>query len=344
METSSRAYHVYVGTYGTEHDHSLHVLSLQTSNLNLRYLSAVKGIRNPSYLTVNSTQDVVYACSEVEDGEVVSYRINEADHKLTEQSRQKTAGNGPCYVTLSTDETHLLTVNYGEGTTTVHQVLKDGSLGLLTDKVVYKQGSHPHTIMSIPKSKKYVVTDLGLDRLYLYEFNEQQGKLILLYDLKANAKSGPRHIAIADSHRKIYVVNEFNSKVAVYQYDASITKLELIQEVRTIPKSFEGVNYAADIHISHDMSYLYVSNRGHHSIGICKIDSNGLLTDAICVSSIGEWPRNFTLILNENLLLVANEHSNTIVLMKLGRDGVPTYTGIEYPIKSPVCLKALPTI
>lgn len=337
MTTKANPYHVYVGTYGEELDASIQILSLDTEARTLKLKATAKGIKNPSYLTIDKQQQLLYAVSEVDQGEVVSYLIREDNAYLTEQSYQSTYGNGPCYVTLDETESYLLTVNYGEGTTTVHQLQEDGAIGPLTDQQEYGAGSHPHTIVHLPYTHKYVVTDLGLDKLYLYRF--RNGKLELINSFDTVPKSGPRHVAVAINHRKLYVVNEFNSKISVYHYNESITGLQLVQEISSLPADFEADNFGADIHIAHKKSYLYASNRGHHSIAIFKMDKDGTLSLVDYVSTVGDWPRSFALTPDENGMLIANEHSNSIVLMEIGTNGIPRYSGIEYCIDEPVCVK-----
>lgn len=337
-------YHVYVGTYGDESDEAIQLLAFDSTTGSLEKLAGVTGIVNPSYVTVNQAQDQLYAVSEVEKGQVVSFNIDLEKLKLTEKNRQSTKGNAPCYLTLADKEEHLLTVNYGEGTTIVHEITSDGAIDASTDLKVYEGDvqSHPHTIVRIPLTNKYLVTDLGLTKLYLYALNEETSRLEHIKDIEAVEGSGPRHIAIEPSLRKVYVVNEFNSKISVYHYDEAVENLGLIQEIATIPDHYEGDNHCADIHIAPNKSILYASNRGHHSIATFNILTDGQLEAIDYCSSGGEWPRNFAIVPNEEYVLIANEHTHSIVVMKIGVDGALQPTGNEYAIDSPVCLKVLP--
>lgn len=336
-------YHVYVGTYGDESDEAIQLLAFDSTTETLKKRAGVTGIVNPSYVTVNQAQNNLYAVSEVEEGQVVSFNINVETFTLTEKNRQPTRGNAPCYLTLDEKEQHLLTVNYGEGTTIVYKIASDGSIDSPSDIKIYEGDvqSHPHTIVRVPFTNKYLVTDLGLSKLYLYAFNEESSRLEHVKDINTVEASGPRHIAIEPNLRKIYVVNEFNSKISVYDYDEAVENLELIQEIKTIPDHYDGENHCADIHIAMSKSFLYVSNRGHHSIAGYKILEDGKLSIIDYMSSGGDWPRNFAIVPNEEYVLIANEHTHSIVVMKIGIDGVLRPTGNEYAIQSPVCLQVL---
>ena len=337
-------YHVYVGTYGDEQDEAIQLLEFNAIDGTLKKLASATGIINPSYLTVNQKQNRLYAVSEVEKGEVVSIEMDLSTFKMSEMNRSGTKGSAPCYLTLDQKEEHLFTVNYGEGTMTTHPIGKDGSLGALSDLKTYvgDQHSHPHTVVAIPDTNKYIVSDLGLSKLYLYEFDNEDSKLVFIKEIDAVAGSGPRHIAIEPKLRKVYVVNELNSKVSVYSYDEKVEEFELIQEIGTLPRGYVGENHCADIHIAYEKSYLYASNRGHHSIAVFKIRQDGRLEAITHVSAAGKWPRSFAVLPDEKHMLVANQHTSSIVIMEIGSDGIPRTTGREYRIKAPVCLRIAP--
>lgn len=334
-------FHVYVGSYGDVEEEAVQVLEFNARDGSLKKVGSVTGIQNPSYLTVNQAQDRLYVVSEVEKGEVVSYSIDKADLKLTEINRQTTKGNGPCYITLDKKEATVFTVNYDEGTMISHTVEQDGSLGKLTNLQLYaeREQSHPHAIVALPGTNKYIVTDLGLGKLYLYEFDDGAEKLNLLKRISAVVGSGPRHVAVEPKMRKLYVVNEFNSKISVYSYDHAVENFELVQEIETVPADYAGENYCADIHVAYEKGYVYASNRGHHSIAVYKILNDGKLSLVEQVPTGGKWPRNFAVVPNEEYMLIANEQSNSIVVMKIADNGTLFPTNNEYIIKAPVCLK-----
>ncbi|WP_217587534.1 lactonase family protein [Lentibacillus saliphilus] len=338
MAIQEDGYIVYTGTYGTEQDQAIQVLTLDKKARFVKQLSAVQGIANPSYVTVNQKQDTLYALSEVQDGHVSSYPIDRDTHHVQKSSSQQGDGvEGPCYIMLDETERYLFVVNYGGGSLSVYRLADDHTILELTDHQTYPAGSHPHMIVQIPGTKRYVVTDLGHDKLYLYECTE--GKLTRIQECAATPGSGPRHAAIFPEHRTLYVVNEFHSQVSVYTYDPTCSSLELVQEIDTIAEPLAVNNYGADIHIAYESSFLYTSNRGHDSLSVFHIGDDGLLSYVDHVSTEGKWPRNFVITPDERFMLIANEKTHSIVVMEIGAEGVPVYTGEQYSIQAPVCLK-----
>ena len=87
--------------------------------------------------------------------------------------------------------------------------------------------------------------------------------------------------------------------------------------VNTLPEKFPPESFAADIIIDPSGAFLYVSNRGHDSISIFRIsERDGELKFMKCVSSEGKYPWSLNMDIHGNYLMVANQHSNNVVILK----------------------------
>ncbi|MGN7401486.1 lactonase family protein [Cytobacillus praedii] len=336
-------YYVFVGSYGNKDDQSIQLLLFDSTSGSLRKTGSTSGIMNPSFLTVNKEKTRLYSISEEDPGEIVSFSIELGSGKLSEINRQPTVGSSPCFVSLDPYDQLLFTANYGGGSITVFPLNPDGSISPFSDfkrytDTVLKKTSHPHQIKNIPNTNKYLITDLGMNRIYLYQFNYMTSQLELLNEIVAVPESGPRHLTLHREQRIIYVANEFNSNISVYTYNEEFEIFELIQEIETTPSHIETENYCSDIHISPCQSYLYVSNRGHNSLATYQILDDGKLKLLGHSLTMGEWPRNFGLVPDGKHILVANQHSDSIVVLKIGSNGIPQTTSQHYSVKSPACL------
>lgn len=150
--------------------------------------------------------------------------------------------------------------------------------------------------------------------------------------------SGPRHFEFTPDEKYCYIANELNSTVSVLENKNG--QLAVIQTLTTLPSGFTGSSFCADIHLSPDGKYVYVSNRGHQSIAVFSRNSGGLLTSVAHVHVEGDWPRNFTIDPSGRYMLVANQRSHNIAVFEL-RDGIPVFTGNQAKIPAPVCLDFL---
>jgi 6-phosphogluconolactonase len=129
--------------------------------------------------------------------------------------------------------------------------------------------------------------------------------------------SGPRHFAFAPHGRTVYVLNELNSTVTVYDYASERGELHARQVISTLPDGVDGPaigNSCAQIVVSPDGRFVYGSNRGHDSIAIWEVaPADGQLRLVGHESTRGKTPRNFSLDPSGAWLLVANQDSGTIV-------------------------------
>jgi 6-phosphogluconolactonase len=245
--------------------------------------------------------------------------------------------------------------NYSSGTLTILPVREDGSLGPLTDLVNHagsgldparQEHAHAHSTRCDPTHQYILAADLGIDRVLVYRLDAVQGKLRLHDGASGAAKpgAGPRHMEWHTGGKILYVANELDSTVAVYAWDADQGRLAPLQVLTTLPKAYSGVeNAVADIHLTPDGRYLYVSNRGDNSLAAYRVDpSTGLLEQAGWYSTGGNWPRNFAIHREGKYLLAANQYSGNVVVFEIQDDGSLTRTGEETAIPAPVCILFAP--
>ena len=114
-----------------------------------------------------------------------------------------------------------------------------------------------------------------------------------------------------------------------------------MQRISTIPEDLKGPSQAAHIVVNNDGTRLYSSNRGHDSIAVFEIASNGKLSIMQHIDTGGHWPRFFLLLDDEMLLLVANERSNSIVALQVDAQGMVSHTGQSIEIAQPTYLGEL---
>jgi 6-phosphogluconolactonase len=184
------------------------------------------------------------------------------------------------------------------------------------------------------------LTDLGLDRIVIYDFDAVSGHLKQIengiIDLPAGA--GPRHFVFNSAGTKLYVICELNSTVSVY--DVNINGgLRPVQTLTTLGDGFSGESACADIHLGKGEKYLYGSNRGENTIVVFSVASDGKLTLAGRIPCGGNWPRNFVIDPSGKYLLVANQKSGDISLFRINeKTGIPEYKD-DYKLNTPACLK-----
>lgn len=340
----------YAGTYNSKEEEAILLGALNKDTGEMRVLKGTVGIEAPSYLAVNRTGSVLYAVSELDEGELHAYAIDASTKALSPLGSRRTEGGAPCYVSISPQGDYIYVANYTGANVNVFPVNQDGSLQEMSAQVRHEgsgirpdrqEAAHPHSVIPDSTGGRILVCDLGLDQVIIYRV--QDGKLITHREVKLPPGSGPRHLAVHPSGQWIYLINELNSSVTVFANDEQQGDLRILQNVSSLPDHYTAGSddTAADIHVTPCGRYLYVSNRGHDSIGLFRIDAaTGLIEPADWVSSGGRTPRNFAII--GGMLLAANQNSGNIVSFRIDSEtGRLVPTGNELAVQAPVCLKAL---
>ncbi len=187
-------------------------------------------------------------------------------------------------------------------------------------------------ILGDPAGKKVYVTDLGLDRIIIYDFDKSSGNLNQAENglVQLPDGIGPRHFVFNANGSNLYVINELGSKMLVFNIKEN-EEPGLVQILPTTRSDFEGNNYCADIHLSKDGKFLYGSNRGENTIVTYKVETDGTLTLAGHTSCGGDWPRNFVIDPTGKFLLVGNQKSDSITVFRLNKKtGFPIEPGKDF--------------
>jgi 6-phosphogluconolactonase len=332
----------YVGTYTKNSSEGIYKYSL-LDNGKIEFIGLSVKTDNPSFITKSADEKYLLAVSEEKNGIVKSFEINKDSLEFI--SKSSSGGAHPCFVAVN-KEGYVLVANYTGGNIGLLKLGNNGKLSTLLDvQQHYGKGiterqktPHAHSVWFEPNDKNIISVDLGTDELIFSSIDSGKQELISSAHnkLKINAGAGPRHLAFHPSKKWIYIVNELNSSVSLVKKKKNNYSLEY--SFSTLPKNYIEKNTCADIHISNDGKFLYASNRGHNSIAIFSIKTDGKLKLLGHESTRGNGPRNFALSPSNNFILVANQHTDNLVSFKRDvKTGRLKYV-MEVKISTPVCI------
>ncbi|MDQ3815148.1 MAG: lactonase family protein [Armatimonadota bacterium] len=349
---------VYIGTYSKGGSKGIYVYRMDATTGELTFTGQTAETQNPSFVVVHPTGRYLYAVSEVgktngkPGGAVSAFVIDPETGGLTLLNQQASQGTSPCH--LSVDATgQLLTVaNYSSGTVAALPVQEDGKLGEATSVKQHEGSSvnpqrqkepHAHSCTIDAANRFAFAADLGVDKVFIYRVDPEKGELTPndVPFVQVHPGAGPRHFDFHPSNRYGYVINEIDSTITAFDYNAEKGTLSEIQSISTLPADFSGKNSCADIHVHPSGKFLYGSNRGHDSIAIFSIDeATGRLTLVGHESTQGRTPRNFGLDPTGKFLVAANQDTNNIVAFRIDQEtGRLTPTGQTIEVPAPVCVK-----
>jgi 6-phosphogluconolactonase len=332
----------YCGCYTTRLGHvegrgnSIGIYSLDAESGLIRHRGNSPPIVNSSHLCLGPRADYLYGISEwyeyqgKRDGYLTVFSRDRDTRQLHQIQTVSSHGPGPAYVGVDRSGKYLLLANYVAGNVVVYPIQDNGHLGSPTANIMHaghsvnadrQEGPHPHAIVTSPDNRHVYVPDLGTDRIHAYQFDPSEGTLKPLpdQDVVAPAGSGPRHLVFSHHGAWAFVSLELSSEVLVLKYDG--TRLAVVGRHTTLPAGYQGVNSTAEIRVSPDDRFVYVSNRGHNSISVFRIDDlTGRLDNRQTVSTQGEVPRNFGISMDGRWLVAANQNSHSLVSFRRNGD------------------------
>lgn len=378
---------MYVGTYtgfkyvhhsktwgvGESHSKGIYVSRFHAATGEVSEPELAAEVVNPSFLTISPNHRFLYAVSEDplslgpprdHSSYVSAFAIDQTTGKLRLLNTAPASGTSTCFISIDKTGKYVMMANFGSGSVSVVRVKEDGSLGELTAFIQNVGHSvdpsiqtepHPHWIGVAPDNRYVIVSDLGLDKVLIFRFDAETGKLSPPDPPFASVYpgGGPRHFAFDPAGKFGYQLSEMSGMVDVYAWDPSKGTLTGVQRAHTVPHAFFGGNHSGEIEIHPNGKFLYESNRrtqsefvrGPESIGVFAIDpGNGTLTPVEQVDSGGIMPRNFKIDPTGAYLFSANQLTNNIVLFKIdGTTGKLSKAGTEIKVDTPVCIQFVPT-
>lgn len=352
LQAQHQQFYMIVGTYTSGKSEGIYVYKFNNATGKVDSVTMIK-TDNPSYLAINDRR-FVYAVNEGANngngGSVSAFSFDKKTGALKFIDQRPSVGDDPCYVSIDKTKKWIAIANYTSGTFSILPIRKDGGLDSAVEAIQHKggsvnkerqEGAHAHCTVFSKDNKYLLVADLGMDKVMVYPFDQRTGK-VGQPDSQAIVKPGvgPRQIVFDSSGKFVYVIAELAGTVSVYKFLNG--KLDLIQNLSTVPTDFKGFAGSADIHISADGRFLYASNRGEsNTLAIFKIEMNGKLTLVGHQSTLGIAPRYFSLVPDEEkYLMIGNQDSDDIVIFKRNnKTGLLIDTHKRISVGKPVCLK-----
>lgn len=288
---------------------------------------------SPSWLVLSADQRQLFAVNETPNGHASSFSVS-AKGEIKPLNQVASQGDEPTHASLSQDQRYLFVANYAVqpdpgGSLVVIPVAKDGKLKPVVQQARHKAsgvnperqvGAHVHSLVLSPDGRHLYASDLGADKVFIYRYDGASADLPLTPAIPASVDlppgSGPRHLLFDAKGRHAYLTLEMTAEVVMFD----VQEGNLVERQRLpLTESREAAAKAAGgLHLSADGRFLYVSNRGSvNEIVVFSVGKqDGQLAFLQRRSVEGDHPREFALDPSDNFLLVANQKSNQIVVIR----------------------------
>lgn len=295
-------------------------------------LQVVKSV-SPSWLVLSADQRLLFAVNETPQGHVSSFSLN-AKGDIKPLNQVASRGDEPTHATLSHDQRYLFVANYAVapvpgGSLVALPVARDGKLKEVVQQLRHtpskvnperQAGAHVHSVVFSPEGRHLYASDLGADKVFIYRYDGASPEHPLSPAIPASVSlppgSGPRHLLFDAKGRHAYLTLEMSAEVVMF--DVQDGNLMERQRLPLTERQEAAAKAAGGLHLSADGRFLYVSNRGtsNEIVAYAVGKEDGQLTLLQRRSVEGDHPREFSLDPNGKFLLVANQKSNQIVVLR----------------------------
>ena len=312
---------VYISNGG---DGNIAVMKLNRETGDLTMVEKVPAGPNVMHMALSPDHRFLYASVRSEPFSIISYSINSETGKLTQLSKESLPDN-MVYISVDNIGRFLLSVSYTGAKIVVNPIESNGLVQAEPIQII-PTGPKPHSIL-VDQSNRFVyVPHLGNDQIKQFLFNASTGTLIpndpdVVY---TKDDSGPRHFVFSPNNKFIYVSNELDGTVYSYEMNNQTGALTEIQRISVFPPptmnnelssdSQDTTIKIADIHITPDGKWLYVSERATSTITAFSVDENTGNLTYIESYDTEEIPRGFNIDPNGNFVIVAGQKSDHVAV------------------------------
>jgi len=304
-------------------------------------------------MAVSPDRRFLYAASRARPYRVHVYSINAGTGELTQVSTSPLA-ESCAYISLDRTGRFLLGASYGESVVSVNAVGDDGRVGVEPLQMV-PVWRNAHAIRVDESNRFAYVPALGTDQIFMLAFDAKSGRLSsntpAVFQMKS--MTGPRHFITSRDNRFLYALSEMLGTVTTFAIDGETGLLSDVSTASGLPpdttlqpgaprgaigvpggappRNTDSDIWAADIHMTPDGKFMYISERTSSTIGALSVDgATGNLTFASSTPTERQ-PRGFAIDAAGRYMVVTGEKSEAISVYAINpADGALAQVG-RYP-------------
>jgi 6-phosphogluconolactonase len=323
-------------------------------------------LASPSTIALDPSRTHLYAGNEFgPPGAVSAFSIDRPTGALTPLNQQPTLG-APAYVGVDQNGKYLFSAEYSGGHFEVFPIMPDGSLGAAVfqqsdptnDNVQHAADAppgsfaisahevtstgHPHMMQTDPSNQWVLGADAGQDRIYVWKLTQGAATplaagtpaFVNVPQNTPDSGDGPRHFAFHPNGRWMYSIQEEASTIIFWHFNAGTGVLSEQQMVSSLPPGFAGTNFTSEIRVSPDGRFVYGANRTNDTVGVFRIEPDGTLSQVSHASTLGDYPRIFTIDPFGLFAVVGNQRADNVTTFKITGNSLK-FTGNYTPLGSP---------
>ncbi|MGU7775018.1 lactonase family protein [Burkholderia sp. MR1-5-21] len=237
------------------------------------------------------------------------------------------------YLTLDSSGRWLLGASYGGHSLSLYDAARVRAGDGVPLQVI---GGIPnaHAVIVSPDDRFAYVSSLGSDRIFCFELiNDMRGiRAIEHGEARVERGFGPRHLRLTRDGRALVAVSEFEATLAVFARDPDSGRLgdarisvrpatlaQLAPGHARPPAPAEPAVWAADLHLSPDERFGYVSERTTSQLICFRRNADGTF-DPVHATATETQPRGFAIDPSGRYLVACGEQSEQVSVYAIAPD------------------------
>lgn len=294
--------------------------------------SAQAAAEDAGFLLWSADGSLLYAVTETSPSHLLTFAVDEEGSTLDPVGDLTLTGSGACHLAVGSRASTLVIAHYGSGQ--VETVALD-ERGVPVETIdvddhrtygdVEDPGAapHPHQVLPLPGTDLIAVTDLGLDRVFLYR-QGATGQLDLAGEIVLPAGSGPRHLATDHESQLIHIAGELSGRlITAVRGDAEAPVAGAPQVLQGASHPWrvrsalavgeqEGAHTLSHVELTADEGFLLVADRDPAELVLLSLHASRL--QIVTRIPVGAHPRHFTQL--DDLILVAAQEGDQIQVLR----------------------------
>ena len=285
-------------------------------------------------MAVSPDRRFFYAAVRSKPYSVHAYAIDPGTGALAPLAVAPLAESFP-YISLDRTGRYLFGASYQAHLISVNAVGADGRVAAAPLQVI-PVGRNAHSIRADASNRYVYVPTLGSDQVFQFAFDARSGRLASNTPAVAQMQpgTGPRHFVTSADNRFMYMLSELLATVTTFALDGNTGLLTEIgsasglpPDTRLVPgaprvavgaastappRNRDNDIWAADIHLTPDGRFLYISERTSSTLGAFGVNAGTGKLTYLGSTATESQPRGFAIAPNGRFLVACGEKSDTI--------------------------------